>query len=345
MLAPSITALSLEEPPSEAVFLQRELGVTWSTTSIGELSQAIASSKKTLLAISEPEHYEQLVSAAPDSSLILLLVSDEAFSPSRLKLASSPSVHRTYRNYPALPVSTRSITVTTVAFMRDAMGTSQSPRTAMPNISSGLKVRKRMKQWARLGDRARSIPLGYTDTFARSFVDRTNLSPESSLFEAEVAPGSRDISVSFRGNRGLAQRICGLDLASDVPHSAIELVDADWSARSAPDAGEQYVDLMISSRFALCPPGFVNNESFRFYEALACGALPIEVRVATTHLGVNELRASGSISEYSWKQGLGLSQTLTQAEIKARVDSARKAVRSSLDRLRLDIQADLGMNS
>lgn len=49
------------------------------------------------------------------------------------------------------------------------------------------------------------------------------------------------------------------------------------SGWEAPDSlsTEAYRDMLLNSIFALCPKGWWNLDSFRIYEALECGAIPI----------------------------------------------------------------------
>jgi hypothetical protein len=198
-----------------------------------------------------------------------------------------------------------------------------------------------MQSWVLLGDRVRFLPLGYTDTFASAFAKHAHVSDTSSFFTARDIERDRPLSVVFRGNRGLAQRIAGCTLAAALPDSGIALVDAEWSGRASTEVGTPYVDELCAARFALAPPGFVNNESFRFYEALVCGALPVEVRIATTHLGQIPWRTGGSITEFSWTTGLRAAMAMAEDERRARVTSARSLIAGVVQRAARDIRLDL----
>ena len=200
-----------------------------------------------------------------------------------------------------------------------------------------------MKQWQAVEHKVSPIPLGYTDTFARAFAQRFAPPSNASVFSVDPTNRvDRERSVVFRGNRGLAQRIVGTERAKKTRDSEITLIDADWSARADSDVGAAYVDSLIAARFALCPPGFANNESFRFYEALACGALPIEVSVASTHLGELPWRSRGPISSASWTKGLKEAEQMTEVERAQRVFIARglvtEVIESAAIRLRADVE-------
>lgn len=338
----TIRGLSLEPPPAEAEFLRRELGIAWEHVDETQMESAARSQWRTLLVMSEPEPYREILHRLERDSVIALMVSDEAYSPDRLALAVKPSVVRTYRNYAAAPASLASVTRAVTGFISDAGRADEPRRTALPNARAGWMVRERMSTWAHHGDRIRSVPLGYTDVFADAFGTRRGVGRDDSLF-AGVGEGSdtRPHSIVFRGNRGLAPRIVACTLTERVKDSRVELIDADWSGRAGRDAAEGYIDQLESARFALCPPGFVNNESFRFYEALLCGALPIEVAVATTHLGEIPWRDAGSIRGASWGLGLRRADEMSEIERGTRVRAARTLVATALSTIAENIRADL----
>ena len=337
-----LTGFSLEPPASEAEFLRREFGIHWQQVTENELRFRITDNPRTLIIMSEPHPYIRIVGQAPPAALTSVMMSDEAYSLERLRLATQPAIHHVFRHYPIQPASWRVIAACATGYIRDSRGTSQRATTIAPNIRSGMRVRGRMRHWEEISSKLTSIPLGYTDSFAQAFTDRFHLPENESLFAHEVARDeTRKRSVVFRGNRGLAQRIVGCERTQRIRGSEVEFIDAEWSARAADDVGGSYVDSLLSARFALCPPGFANNESFRFYEALVCGALPIEASVASTHLGSLRWRSAGSISQPSWIRGLRQAETMSETERLDRVRSARRLVAGDLQDLADRIRADM----
>ena len=341
MLTP-LPGFSVEPPPSEVEFLRRELGIEWRQVTREELHTQLLLRSPLLLLVSEPHQYRDLVEASLDGSLVVLMISDEAYSPARLDVAATPTVRRIYRHYPARRASWWRVLRAASGYVRDSTRTSQSATTFLPNVASGLSLRGRMKAWEKLGDRVRPVPLGYTDTFARAFAERMNLGPTESLFSYPIDEQARPTFITFRGNRGLAQRITGLELAGRLPDSDVATVDADWSARAPSDIGISYVESLMKARFALCPPGFANNESFRFYEALICGALPVEVTTATTHLGELPWRSAGTIATTSWTKVLREAERMSESTREARLMRVRTLIARELaataERIRRDLE-------
>lgn len=341
MLTP-IAGVSVEPPPSEVEFLRRELGIEWRQVTQEELHTRRLLRGPLLLLVSEPHQYRDLVEARSNDSLVVLMISDEAYSPARLDVAAAPAVRRIYRHYPARRASWGQVARAASGYVRDSTRTSQSVTTVLPNVASGLSLRRRMKGWERLGDRVRPVPLGYTDTFAHAFAERMNLGPAESLFSYPIDEHARPTFITFHGNRGLAQRITGFELAGRLPHSDVITVDAEWSARARSDVGISYVESLMNARFALCPPGFANNESFRFYESLICGALPVEVNTATTHLGKLPWRSAGTIATASWTKALHEAERMSESTRESRLMRVRTLIARELaatsERIRRDLE-------
>lgn len=337
-----LSGYSLEPPPSEVEFLRRELGIQWQQVTAEEMRALTQQHSRLLLLISEPDHYRDIVHSSADESLVVFMISDEGYSLERLDLARSPSIARIYRHYPAQPASWIRIIQAAAGYVRDARGTSQSPKTVLPNVASGLTLRRRMKEWASLGDRLQAVPLGYTDTFAHAFAERMQLAPNESFFAAPISEEPRPISIAFRGNRGLAQRIVGIERAQRIPNADISTVDADWSGRAEGDVGDSYVQSLLAARFALCPPGFANNESFRFYEALICGALPVEIATATTHLGELPWRSRHINSAPSWATSLRAIDGMPEASRLRKLSEARTPFRRAISLSTRAIRGDVG---
>ena len=72
------------------------------------------------------------------------------------------------------------------------------------------------------------------------------------------------------------ERVRGLQVFSVLPGGACNIEQGDSFSNpitglSTPD----YQDLLTNSVFALCPPGNIHLDSFRIYEALEAGAIPI----------------------------------------------------------------------
>ena len=307
-----IDALSLEQPMAEERFLAQELGVRWISVGEDELARTLRSNNATLIIVSDPALYEQALRYAPTRSAVLLQISDEAYTADRVTQATLPSVRTIFRNYAPdiAPASQRMRAL--AGFVGDARTCDVPMRSAKPLYESGRAVRLRMAHWHRVSIPVQSLPLGYTNAFANPYQ------------EAPESPTERTISICFRGNRGLAPRILGLEEATRVPGAEIQLVDRAWSGASPETTNARdYIDQLRRSRFALVPPGFVNAESFRYYEAILCGALPVEIRVALTHQGLVPFRSKASVRSWSWQAAMREVRGMSEDERVRRLAAAR----------------------
>ena len=307
-----IDALSLEPPMAEEDFLARELGLRWITVSGDELAKTLRSSNTTLVIVSDPGLYERVLTNARAGSVVLLQISDESYTTDRVAQATLPAVRTVFRHY-APDIAPASQRVRAAAgFIRDARMSDVPTRSVKPLYESGRAVRRRMAEWQDVHIPVQALPLGYTNVFANHYEEELNPSSE------------RTISICFRGNRGLAQRILGLEAAARVSGADVQLVDQAWSGASAEtsNAGD-YIDQLRSARFALVPPGFVNAESFRYYEAVLCGALPVELHVALTHQGFVPFRSKASVRAWSWHAAMREVRVMSEDERVSRVAAAR----------------------
>ena len=307
-----IDALSLEQPMAEERFLAQELGVRWLSVSEDELARTLRSNNATLIIASDPALYEQTLRNAPARSAVLLQISDEAYTSDRLHQATLPAVRAVFRNYAPVmaPASQRLRAV--AGFVSDARTSDVPMRSAKPLYDSGRSVRHRMAAWQTASLPVQSIPLGYTNAFAAASEGISS------------TPLARTTAICFRGNRGLAPRILGLEAAEHVPGAHIQLVDQAWSGAAGDwTSTREYVDQLRNSRFALVPPGFVNAESFRYYEAILSGALPVEICVALTHQGLVPFRSQASVRAWSWNAAMREVLGMSEDERLRRLTAAR----------------------
>lgn len=325
---------------AEEQFLARELGCVWTQVDRRELVSILDGPDRHLVLCSDPTLYADIVTSAAPDSLLLFLISDEAYDAERQALTRAESVGLALRHYAAEPSSPTEIAAAVAGFLRDARGSSTQGRTALPLLRGGLAVRRRML--ALRGARTLTVPLGYTSVFASAVAPGTGSSlflPSSTGFIVDVDPrADRPISISFRGNRGMPPRVQAVETLARIEGSRVTLIEGAWSGAGASESARDYVSELSQSRFALCPPGFVNNESFRFYEVVICGALPIEITTALTHLGRVPFRDGITIREATWAAAVKRAVAMSEKERIARVERARTLITEELGRVATVIQ-------
>ncbi len=319
---PMIDGLSLEAPMSEERWMETEIGLRWRQVSPAEMRQALSSGLPQAMIISDPDLYIDHLRSAANHSVVVVQISDEGYSPERRALAHSPAIRHLFRHYDPRAASARQIVRAVRGFARDTRRSTVSARSVPHLYRMGAQVRARMNAWS--STPYTSFPLGYTNAFAAAFERQ------------ESGTRDRSISVVFRGNRGVATRIAGTDAARRMGDSCINFVeDHPWSG--AENQGDVYVEELLHSRFALVPPGFVNGETFRYYEAVQCGALPIEVEVALTHQGAVPFRSPATIRARSWREALSIAAHMPEDERVSRVAVAQASVKECFARARTQL--------
>jgi hypothetical protein len=119
-----------------------------------------------------------------------------------------------------------------------------------------------------------NLPLGYTNQFVKQLPDSVISSSQSLVDNWPILKitlnKNRDRHVRFMGQIGTWYR---KELVKYFSRFAeFEFVESSGWAGSSKSG---YIEILQSSTFILCPPGIYTNETFRYYESIICGALPI----------------------------------------------------------------------
>lgn len=139
-----------------------------------------------------------------------------------------------------------------------------------------------------LGDHAARevFPLGYK----RGFTD--DLEPKR--------PGERQYLWSFAGDPNKASRRTMLDAAGSVPRGFVHLIN-HFGDPAGLDTGA-YADLLADSVFVLAPRGNCSVDSFRVYEALEAGAIPIVEDDDNFGFWLNLMNPRAVINSRPWRR-------------------------------------------
>jgi GR25 family glycosyltransferase involved in LPS biosynthesis len=182
-----------------------------------------------------------------------------------------------------------------------------------------------------LSDEFGNDPIGYSnDTHCLGifrFYDRSDLSPEVRKktlilplgYHYTLSNGSdnpvektprlpfRNLRWSFLGTNWRDRDVHLRPFQSIEPHTKL-LVDT-WESKEKIER-QQYLSVLLDTYFVPCLPGN-NNETFRVYEALECGCIPLYVKQ-----GENDLHAEllmnqlGIMPSSSWEEAVKLMQHL-----------------------------------
>ena len=274
----------------DGAWIRRELGVEFVTVDEEEiLRQAARPGRRVGVVVTDPDSYRPLLSTAPPRSVVVLHLYDERYTPQCEEVANMPSVFSLYRPFSLERATNIAYIASVAAALADIRVGTTNVRQIGAALKSGRAIRSAVQRYNRAkNDGFYTVPIGYTAAFAEVYEARFGpIGRYTSLFDHalerdESASVERVLDVSFRGARGQFQRRTGVGLASQRPRSDCSTPIRSFSGDGNELDAATYLELMLRSRFVLCPPGFVTNESYRTYEALLCGALPVMLTTAVS---------------------------------------------------------------
>lgn len=279
-----LLGLSLDEPLAESEYLLRELRIVWQTSGKSEILSTIEENhtlgKKTLIIVSQIDLVFKLIRQSPQNSIVLLILSDEAYSIKSYKLARLDSVYGILRNYSLTSQSVTQYLTTAKSVFGHHLKISNNRFVALLEIAHVLALYVRnnfvMSKWQKLKKPVSILPVGYTNKFAKSFSSFMGIGEEKSLLQnSRNSVSERPISIYFSGTSGSLQRRNTIEFLHQVPRSKIHVSRNGWNGHESSGIDIEYCQGLSSSLYAAALPGYISNESFRYYEALICGALPI----------------------------------------------------------------------
>jgi len=290
-----LTGVSLEDPTQfvEQEFLYRELGIKWQFLNESEFELTIRENsekgKKSLVIVSNAIKYLTIFRSLPEGSILLLLLSDEGYNSKSRKLSvESHSVSEVIRNYSIAPARLSDAIKELYRLLSQVEMVRHKHTAIMVAFFRGCISTYRMFLWRLARKKIEILPLGYTNNFAQAYSSYFGLGSNQSLFEFAVdnIPLNHFRGITFRGNIGQIQRQIDIDTAARKGNFDLKLISGAWAgANDDVKNACDYLQSLLTYKYTLCPPGFINNESFRYYEALLCGSKPIEDKVAITHMG------------------------------------------------------------
>lgn len=185
-----------------------------------------------------------------------------------------------------------------------------------------------------------NFPLGYTDVFCKSYLKTSGfemLSPRQSLLSQQFTP--RIISVnflSFVGQVGQIVRTVAIRSAESALDSKIikriNYGAGNYEDKNVQTNGLEYVRMVLSSRFVLCPPGNISGNSFRIHETVVSKRVPIVISNPLSDPNfvspVDKLFMGSNVQ--SWDQIIKFLPTMSEHQYRSFVDSNFKILQNQI---------------
>jgi len=212
----------------------------------------------------------------------------------------------------------------------------------LSSILSGLRTRGRVSRQKERNRYTTHLPLGYTSVFAQEFLSELGYSDNQAsllcpLTQEVVAQNRSDRTwLTFQGDEGQWQRITGLAYSRGIPESVVTAMNDGWLGHGKPNSAYEasYCRQMLTSRYVLCPPGYVANETFRLAESLICQSVPVGLNaVVNQGLELNQMFRRG-VFGWSWSEVVSTALIMSESDRRSRVADLQEALRKTLSDLR-----------
>ena len=298
----------------------------------------------------------------PKNSLIVHLYADETYQISNnIKLIRLPAAYKILRPYPISKLQIMSILHSHISSFLDVF-----------NSEKQLSITRLIRYWAAgivmasrqilikflenvNGKPSISILLGYTDIFCKSYISTIDKSFEeviddvTSLFSISGSTldkivKSKEFDLCFVGQRGNIVREMAVNQSLKIANSRIIIRDKFGGSLGFNDStvntGIEYLEIMLKSRFNLCPPGNYSGYSFRIMESLICATYPIVNNYPLTDpFFTNPIQVFQTAKSFkSWKTLISSKVDEVGSDTNHNVEKGRYFVEKEVNRLLLQLK-------
>lgn len=297
----------------------------------GKVLDSISSGKRPIIQVGTQFSEFEFLKSLPSKSVIIHLFADEIYSPKiNRKIIRLSSVAGIIRSYPLYEFSLLRILKSLIFVFCDLFSTKHFAKLAVvaKQFLAGLIMTKRQIIIRLLQKvyfkKSFTIPLGYTDFFAQSFLqveklDVADLSRSLISLNKPSQASSKIFSFTFHGQRGQILRELAIEAAKKYPDSNIKVKSSFGGV--VPTGGNnlsgiENVDAMQRSKFTIAPPGNYSAQTFRFYEAIICNSVPLTKNFNVSdplYVGWRQINNVFGMPK-SWKELLSNASKLTETE-------------------------------
>ena len=239
--------------------------------------------------------YKEELDSLPANSMIALLNSDEKYD-SKLNAAilNSKVFKAIIRQYKVPKADNRGIFKALLIGLLESLKILSfvTPKRFVGWSIEGLGMAKRQSKMVNeiknSGKTIINVPLGYTDFFAETFLEKLKNTESMELLRIEslleiavqrnFASKIKKNKFVFIGQLGHIVRQYAIEALSKFDLKVVVVRDGYGGVSNEENRklriGEEYVDGLMQSYVSVCPPGNISGNSYRIMESLICGAYP-----------------------------------------------------------------------
>lgn len=270
---------------TEAQFLQRELNLELVEIDISN-EETLKNSETVLLATTDPRELQKIIQCRKERSVILFFLGNETYDIPKFEYLNHYQKqirHCFVYNLPKKTSYLVSVKCFFAALYDGGLFHYEGTGNILRHAKNGIDFMRRNRK-LKIEYPFSNFPLGYTNTFISEL---KNVWPDinGSLLTNEnllrMSNHKRTHLINFIGAAGSWNRRLALKKMRKIfPSSNFDLVANSWNDEiSSKQVKNQplnhYISALHESKFTLCPPGNLTNQTFRYLESLLMGSLPI----------------------------------------------------------------------
>lgn len=275
----SIAITNLEKITEEQ-YLRREFGIT---TKYGCLDQKYVDTYEIVIT-DRPDKWKTLLSTAPRSSLIFILIGNETYEPWKYEFFNSfDSVLHLFIYNPPNTCPRRNAYKSLFGHLLDGgLISTGAPGSVFRDFRTAQFTRKKLAK-IEIRQPFTELPQGYSNSFVDQLrivsprIERYLESQESLFtqqFNAIVQPFISKVNTfSYLAQWSNHRRAVCARVANEV--FGVEIRSKNTFGGLNFDGDRTYIDLLLSTKYPLVPPGNFNNYNHRYTEALLTGGIPV----------------------------------------------------------------------
>lgn len=310
---------------TEAEFLHREFDLKLTEINSGN-EQELRNLEVVLLATTDPKELTSLIQGRKEQSVIVFFLGNETYDIPKFEYLNNFKKEIRHCFIYNLPKKTP-YSVSVKCFFATVYDGGLFHRMPNGNIlrhaKNGFDFMRRNRR-IRLDYSSSNFPQGYTNTFVSELktvahVDHRSLFRNENL--SEMSRNQRTKVINFIGAEGSWNRKLAIKKMKRIfPDSDFSLVASSWTNKKPINANSivlsgNYVSSLVNSKFTLCPPGNLTNQTYRYLESLLLGSLPIlpPATIQDNHLW-NCWSEFTKPTYYSWKLNLRRAKNMPEDE-------------------------------
>jgi hypothetical protein len=245
-----------------------------------EAKQAASGQNIVVVVSNNPSFWIRSLNKFPKESVVFILIGNETYDPAPYNSVNEiNSLKHSFIYNPPKTVSNLAILGSILGNFNDGgIRRSKKPGNLFREGRIAQSLKNKFAQ-INMSYSYSELPQGYSNSFAEKISKVAGIgSSESLLLDTSFASinnnRSQEYSFTFLGQDGNRRRENFLRVASNFDQVHIMPFESGFGGNNQ-DSDFTYINLLLSSKFILIPPGLFNNSNHRYTESLIVQSVPV----------------------------------------------------------------------